>query len=254
MLLKHFFIPLSNYLAMNLIIDIGNSGTKLALYDKSKCILTTKYKSPTLRLLTDFTSGYNITGIILSSVGNKPTGPERFAHSVSARFVELTHKTKLPFKISYLTPETLGTDRIAAIAGVFKMFPGAKSLVIDAGTAITFDLIERDTYLGGNISPGIDMRFRALNRFTRRLPLLERRPEYPMPGKDTASAIVAGVIEGIVYEINEYIRTFEEKYRGINVVITGGDGLFLRERLNEKCIYSPEIVTDGLNYILECNA
>ena len=108
--------------------------------------------------------------------------------------------------------------------------------------------------MGGNISPGIDMRFRALNKFTGKLPLMSRADDFSSPGTNTGDAIIAGVVNGVVYEINEYIRTFEEKHKDLKVIITGGDSIFLRERIIEGSIYLPDIVTDGLNYILEYNA
>ena len=166
----------------------------------------------------------------------------------------LSYKSKLPFSIEYDTPETLGTDRIAAVAGAHRLYPGKDVLVIDAGTAITFDLLCGTTYKGGNISPGISMRFSALHQFTGRLPLIDRISEYTFPGRNTHDAIVAGVISGIIYEINEYIRTFEEKHPGIKVIISGGDGEILRDKISYSAEYLPDVVIDGLNYILEYNA
>jgi type III pantothenate kinase len=166
----------------------------------------------------------------------------------------LSHNSKLPFRNEYQTPETLGSDRIAAIAGAYFHFPGKKVLVIDAGSAITYDFLAGKAYKGGNISPGISMRFKALHKFTSKLPLASTTVKFYSPGRNTIEAITAGVINGIVYEINEYIRTFEKKHSEIVVVLTGGDSGYLKDRLNYKVNYMPDIVIDGLNYILECNA
>jgi type III pantothenate kinase len=166
----------------------------------------------------------------------------------------LSYKSKLPFKIEYNTPETLGTDRIAAVAGAFSLFPGSEILVIDAGTALTFEFLSTDTYKGGTISPGLTMRFKALNKFTDRLPLVSPTTNYSFPGQNTTDAIVAGVITGVVYEINEYIRTFENKHSDFNIILTGGDSEFLKDKINYQITYIPDIVIDGLNYILEYNA
>ncbi len=119
----------------------------------------------------------------------------------------------LPFKIEYETPETLGPDRIAAVAGAFNMFPGKEVLIIDAGTALTFDFLSGQCLQGGNISPGLTMRFKALNKFTDKLPLVSHQLKtFTFPGRNTTDAILAGVITGVTYEINEYIRTFENKH------------------------------------------
>jgi type III pantothenate kinase len=162
--------------------------------------------------------------------------------------------SKLPFRIEYETPETLGADRIAAVAGAFRIYPSEEVLIIDAGTAITFDFLSASQYKGGNISPGIAMRFRALNTFTDKLPLLSPTEEFHNPGRNTADAITAGVITGVIYEINEYIRTFEKKHADVKIILTGGDSGFLKEKIAGNVTYSPDIVTDGLNYILEYNA
>ncbi len=166
----------------------------------------------------------------------------------------LSHKSRLPFKIEYDTPETLGTDRIAAVAGAFNVFPGTDVLIIDAGTALTFEFLSDNIYKGGNISPGLTMRFKALNKFTDRLPLVSQSDDFTFPGRNTTDAISAGVITGMTYEINEYIRTFEKKHTDFKIILTGGDSEYLKDKINYQITYMPDIVIDGLNYILEYNA
>ena len=175
--------------------------------------------------------------------------------TVNIPFVhKLSHNSRLPFKNEYETPETLGTDRLAAVAGACFMFPGNDVLVIDAGTALTFDFLAGGIYHGGNISPGIRIRFKALNKFTGKLPLVSPTEKFRSPGRNTMDAIIAGVVTGVIYEINEYIRTFKENHTDCNVVLTGGDSRFLRNKINHKITYVPDIVMDGLNHILEYNA
>ncbi len=239
---------------MNLIIDTGNSGTKLVIMSENRKVSTERAENLSEQILDEFCSKNRIEKIIISTVTVTPVFLSGFAARRGALLHILSFRSKLPFPINYQTPETLGADRIAAIAGAFDLYPDSKILVIDAGTAITFDLLIDNKYEGGNISPGIDMRFRALNTYTGRLPLVNRSEFFTSPGINTRDAIIAGVITGVVYEINEYIRTFEEKHNGLKVIITGGDGLYLKERISESCIYLPDIVTDGLNYILEYNA
>jgi type III pantothenate kinase len=166
----------------------------------------------------------------------------------------LSHRSKLPFRIGYETPETLGTDRIAGVAGAFNLFPSSDLLVIDAGTAITYDFLSNGCYKGGNISPGLGIRFRSLNEYTGRLPLVAPADNFTFPGRNTTDSILAGVITGVTYEINEYIRTFEKKINDLKILLTGGDGGFLKSKINHQVTYVPDIVIDGLNFILEYNA
>jgi len=166
----------------------------------------------------------------------------------------LSYRSKLPFVIDYETPETLGTDRIAGVAGAFSIFPKSELLVIDAGTAITYDFLSEGIYRGGNISPGFNLRFKALHSFTGKLPLVSLTGNFTRPGRNTADAILAGVITGVTYEINEYIRTFEKKNTDFKIILTGGDSGFLKDKIKYQFTYMPDIVIDGLNYILEYNA
>jgi type III pantothenate kinase len=239
---------------MNLIFDIGNSGTKIAVYDSWKRITSFRLKELNCEELEKKMSAYIIEKAIISSVKNIPHFIVDLL-SVNIPFIHiLSHKSVLPFTIEYETPETLGPDRIAVVAGAMQAFPDSDLLVIDAGTAITFDFLYDRKFKGGNISPGIEMRFRALHKFTGKLPLVSRSENFTFPAVNTTDAIIAGVITGVTYEINEYIRTFEKRDKNLRILITGGDGRFLKEKISEKCIYMPDILMDGLNYILECNA
>jgi type III pantothenate kinase len=241
---------------MNLIFDIGNSSTKVALFDDQKKVRSFRTKhfhcDEIVRIFSPLQK--KIDKVIVSTVRDTPEFIIDLA-TLNIPFVHiLSHESKLPFKNEYQTPETLGPDRIAAVAGAYLHFPGKKILIIDAGSAITYDFLAGKVYKGGNISPGISMRFKALNKFTRKLPLASTTQKFHSPGRNTIEAITAGVINGIVYEINEYIRTFEKKHNEITVVLTGGDSGYLKERLDHKITYLPDIVIDGLNFILEYNA
>jgi type III pantothenate kinase len=239
---------------MNLIADIGNTSIKLALYDGRKKINVWRINDLTHKELEKELSGLYVERAIISSVRKLPLSiTDLFEASIP--FVHyLSTNSKLPFKIGYETPETLGPDRIAGIAGAFNLFPQSELLVIDAGTAITYDFLSSGIYRGGNISPGLNMRFKALNKFTGKLPMLTPAENFTNPGRNTADAILAGVIMGVTYEINEYIRTFEKKSTDNKILLTGGDGGFLKERITYQLTYMPDIVLDGLNYILEYNA
>jgi type III pantothenate kinase len=239
---------------MNLIVDIGNTNTKLAVYKGLEKISVSRISELSCEELEKELRGFKIKRAIVSSVKKFPPFISDLFFS-NIPFVHLlSHNSKLPFRIEYETPETLGTDRIAAVAGVYNLFHGANILIIDAGTAITFDFLLADIYKGGNISPGLAMRFKALNKFTERLPLVSPTEKYETPGQNTNDAITAGVITGVIYEINEYIRTFEKKHTDSKIVLTGGDSGYLKNKLDYQFSYMPDIVIDGLNIILEYNA
>jgi type III pantothenate kinase len=239
---------------MNLIVDIGNTSTKLAVYSNGERLSVSRIDELSCRELEKELSGYKIKQAIVSSVKKLPPFISDLL-LINIPFVHvLSYKSKLPFRIGYETPETLGTDRIAAVAGAFSLFPGAETMVIDAGSAITYDFISADLYRGGNISPGITMRFKALNKFTGKLPLVSPSEIFSFPGRNTTDAITAGVITGVTYEINEYIRTFEKKHIDLKVILTGGDSSYLKDKIDHQITYMPDIVIDGLNYILEYNA
>jgi type III pantothenate kinase len=239
---------------MNLIVDIGNTSTKLAVYEGQKKVQAYKINEISCEQLEKVLTGLKIKRAIVSSVKElQPFITDLLLRDIPFVHV-LSHKSKLPFRIQYETPETLGTDRIAAVAGAWWCFRKGNVLIIDAGTAITYDFLFGNSYKGGNISPGINMRFKALNEFTDRLPLVERTSDFSFPGMNTTDAILSGVVRGVTYEINEYIRTFKKEHKNTKVIVTGGDGVFLEEMLSHKTNYMPDIVTDGLNYILEYNA
>jgi len=238
---------------MNLIFDIGNTATKMAIYNGYEKITSFRTRQFSCEKLQEILSLYKINKAIVSTVRDIPEFIIDIA-TLDIPFVYvLSHHTKLPFKNEYETPETLGADRIAAVAGAFYMYPGRNVLIIDAGSAVTYDYLSGKTYKGGNISPGLSMRFKALHRFTKRLPHVSTTEKINSPGKNTLEAITAGVINGLIYEINEYIRTFEEKNIDFMVLLTGGDSGYLKERLSYKVSYQPDLVLAGLNYILEYN-
>lgn len=239
---------------MNLIIDIGNTSTKVAVYKGKDRISLSRISEVSCEELEEKVSGNNIKGAIISSVKKLPPYITDLLLSNIPSVIVLSPKSRLPLNIEYESPDTLGTDRIAAAAGAYNIFPGYEILVIDAGTAITFDFLSGNVYHGGNISPGLAMRFKALNIFTGRLPLVEPDDIYTFPGRNTTDAIRAGIITGVTYEINEYIRTFEKKHIRNKIILTGGDGEFLRHKINHSFTYMPDIVIDGLNFILEYNA
>ena len=171
------------------------------------------------------------------------------------QFIELDHLTPLPIANLYETPETLGKDRIAVAVGANELFPNQNVLVIDAGTAITYDFVSAENqYLGGNISPGLQMRFKALNQFTDKLPLVDSSAYFSEIGKNTKEAIRGGVQNGILFEIEKTIEIFAEKYEDLQVILTGGDSAFLSQMLNADVLVHLNLTLIGLNRILEFNS
>ena len=239
---------------MNVIYDIGNTVNKLAVYDKWVKIISLRTREHSCEKIREKTSPFRLDKMIICSVKDLP----EFLYdlmSVDIPFVHiLNNKSKLPFINEYETPETLGPDRLASVAGAMLHYPGEEVLIIDAGTAITYDFISGEKYKGGNISPGLTMRFRALHKFTHKLPLETVSGDFTFPGRNTADALRAGVITGVVYEINEYIRTFKKDHNKLKVILTGGDSEFLKDRIRYRAGHMPDLVLDGLNYILEYNA
>lgn len=239
---------------MNLVIDIGNTHTKLAWFEQGKLVNMLRYEAGSLTDINDLLNKNRAERAIVSSVGILDPKLIKEVKKKYENSIILDHKTPLPFHISYKTPHTLGHDRIAAAAGALFFYPGHDVLIIDMGTAITIDFITAaGEYLGGNISPGLNTRFRALNEFTAKLPLVSGDPKFPEFGTDTRTAIAAGVQQGIIFEIDRYMYDFARVYPNCEYMITGGDANFFVSKLNSPIFAVPELVLTGLNFILEYN-
>jgi type III pantothenate kinase len=239
---------------MNLVLDIGNTSAKAAIYNGHSLVKKERLETFDRASLESFLGKIHPSGAIVSSVVTEPADVISLVRERTKNVHHLTWRSEYPFKINYSTPETLGVDRLAAAAGALLKLAGHDLLVIDAGSAVTFDVVSGGEYLGGSISPGLAMRLRALHEFTGRLPLAELNESFSFPGKSTLDAIAGGVLMGLVFEINEYIRTFEKRYNALIPVITGGDGEKLSSLTEPRVICYPDLVSDGLNYLLEYNA
>lgn len=190
---------------------------------------------------------------VLSSVIEHPPGLEALL-AAQTRFVKLRYDTPMPVKIVYEKPETLGVDRMALASGAWETFPGMHSLVIGTGSAITYNFVnKRGEFLGGGISPGIDMRFRALHAFTDKLPLVPAEAHYSFIGYNTRQSILSGVLEGALAEVDGMIASYAARYRNFNVLLTGGNLEFFASRLKNKIFASPYLMYKGLKSIAELN-
>ena len=248
---------------MNLCIDQGNSRTKVALMtDEGKMINHFIYKSFSSAEVERLFDLYEITDSIISSVVNIEAAVVNTLHRRSQHFVLFDHNTPVPIINRYDTPQTLGQDRLAAAVGAKSLNPQENLLIIDAGSAITYDFVSAEgEYMGGNIAPGLKMRFVMLQRMTKKLPLVEvdENELIPLFGKNTRDAIAAGVIRGVAYEVKGYMRTLGEKVPHFRTFLTGGNAPFVlnnvRTSRTEKreIRYEKHLVLIGLNEILRYN-
>ena len=245
---------LEERIILNLIIEQGNTATKVAVFNYEEMLVSSVYESFQVSDLIPFLQKYPIEKGIMSTVAAHDDELIAFLKSNLRYFVCLNEQLRLPVTIQYDTPQTLGKDRVAAVVGAQFLQPGRDVLVIDAGTAITYDMLEASgVFIGGNISPGMTMRFRSLNQFTKRLPMVKEQGNIPFLGTSTDSAILAGVVNGIVYEMDAYITELREKYPDIFIFLTGGHSFYFERRLKNSIFAAINLVLIGLNRILEYN-
>jgi len=243
---------------MNLILDLGNSYTKTALFRGEKFFHLSSFKTDDsiLSKIKQIADKQLIKKVILSSVSSEFIELDNFFSENFDFFLKLDVNTKIPIKNIYETSETLGKDRLAAVIAANNIFPNSNVLVFDAGTALTIDFInERNEYIGGSISPGLNMRYKALHHYTKKLPELSINNNFDsFIGKNTNDSIITGVQTGILNEVEKYIEKYTERYSDLKVIFTGGDTYFFEKRIKNKIFADPNIVLKGLNIILNYNA
>jgi type III pantothenate kinase len=240
---------------LNLILDIGTSYIKTAIFSNSEIIFRESLPELSPEYIATISDNYpEISHSVISSVRKRDSALLEYLNKSFRIVIELSEKTPVPIKNLYKTPATLGYDRLAAVVGAITMFPENNILVIDIGSAVTIDFINRNNeYHGGNISPGMMMRYRALHEFTSNLPLEYPHDNQEFYGPDTSNAIISGVQNGLIFELEGYIQRFSEKEKDLKVIFTGGDGQFFAEKINFKVIIDPDLTLKGLNRILEFN-
>ncbi len=239
---------------MNLVIDMGNTMTKLAVFDRQMLQDFIRIEGAYMERILQFSGEFqSLKACIISSVSADPS-PLVSKLEQQMKCILLDHTTAVPFENNYSTPDTLGKDRLAGIAAAINLFPHEDVLVIDAGTAITFDLItSAGRYLGGAIAPGIAMRYQALHTFTGRLPLLNPSDHADLIGTDTSGSIHSGVLNGVISEVSGIIDEYLNVYSSLKIILTGGDHNFFDKRLKVKTFAAPNLVLEGLNIILNYN-
>ncbi|MDG1476321.1 MAG: type III pantothenate kinase [Vicingaceae bacterium] len=237
---------------MNFVIDQGNTLSKLAVFEQDKLVASKIFKELNIEKINSFISGYAIKNGIISSVRKNVDQNLLKKYNL----IHLSHATPIPLQINYKTPETLGVDRIAASVGANSLFSGNNLLIVDLGTCVTYDFINsKNEYLGGAIAPGFEMRFKALNYFTGKLPLVDFDiNKLKLTGDTTESSIISGVYNGMENEIGGVFNDYLTQYDDLKIVVTGGDiNLFDLEPKNR--IFADEfLVLKGLNEILNYNA
>lgn len=241
----------------NLVIDIGNTFTKVAVFKQDELLWTNHYKDINSDFADTLINQYQVNQAIISTVKRTE---EEWQPVLAEKISVIYFNRQMAAGINnlYRTPQTLGLDRLAAVLGAVKCFPLQNNLVIDSGTCITYEWVDKHfNYYGGSISPGIGMRYKAMNAFTEGLPLVEKDEQTDLEyGDDTISAMRSGVQTGIKYEVMGFIDHFSKQDNNINVILTGGDGIFLYTLLKNS-IFAPYIknepylVLKGLNAAIQ---
>ncbi|GGD19919.1 type III pantothenate kinase [Flavobacterium orientale] len=236
---------------MLLVIDIGNTRIKAAVFEQYT--LLDFVVSERIEVQNDidfFLKNFKIDSVILSSVSNFEYKKLFFPESIKVVIVD--NSSKMPFSNFYKTPKTLGIDRMVLAAGAVLQFPKKNRLVIDAGTCITYDFIdENDNYFGGAISPGLKLRYEALNNYTANLPLLRLESPEKVIGNSTNSAIHSGVVNGVIYEIDGFITNFINQNKNFTIILTGGDTDFLAKRLKSTIFANSNFLLESLAHLYQ---
>jgi type III pantothenate kinase len=236
-----------------LCLDFGNTRLKAALFKEHQLLQTFTLADHPVEQLQAIIEQHRPEASILSSVINHPAEMEAVLQK-HTRFHKLSHLSKLPFTIPVGKPETVGTDRLAIAAAAVHLFPNQHILVIALGTCITYNFINKDHQLvGGSISPGMEMRFRAMHEYTAKLPLVKGDWNVPLIGYDTVSNMQSGVILGMSKEINGMIDAYKERFSNFNAVLTGGNLPFFESHLKNEIFADPELIFKGLYAISQVN-
>ncbi len=236
---------------MNLVIDYGNSAAKVGIFDHQNLI--EKHTLTSSDLLEALLKRIEATNVIVSSVKEDPALILSWIPKSLKKFI-LTPELPLPIINLYATPSTLGMDRLASVCGAQQIFPWENCLAIDAGTCITYDFLDKDgQYRGGGISPGLNMRFKAVHTFTAKLPLVTSKENVQLIGNSTESCIQSGVVNGVVAEMDGIIERYRSEFKTVRVILCGGDARFFENQLKASIFASPELVLIGLNSILNYN-
>jgi len=239
---------------MRLCIDWGNTRVKAAIFQDDKMLKDFNFSDDeALTQIMELVSEYKPASAILCAVAPYP--PElKVLLQDHTKLVVLNSNTSLPIMNAYHSPDSLGADRLALAAAANNLYPEFDNLVISLGTAITYNFLPKNrAFRGGNITPGMDMRFRALKEFTANLPLVKQEGDLVLLGYDTETSIRSGVMMGIVAEMDGMINFYKEQYPTVNVTVTGGNAPLFTDKLKNKITSDPKLLMKGLHVILKHN-
>ncbi|MCK9163077.1 MAG: type III pantothenate kinase [Bacteroidales bacterium] len=244
---------------MRLVIDIGNTRTKIAVFSSSTLFLVEVYDNITVDDIKNIIKRFpTIRKSIYSSVADADSVKTEIQDYLkqNTKLINMNQDLSYPIINHYLSPKTLGKDRLAGVIGAKSLFAEDDCLVIDSGTCITIDFIDKsNNYYGGSISPGIKMKYKALNTFTESLPLInEKFQKEDIIGTDTQGSINSGVLNGTIMELQGFIRYYSSNYPDIKILFTGGDSRYLQSYFKKNTILEEHLVLLGLNIILDTNA
>jgi len=238
---------------MTLCFDFGNTRLKCAVFSDGEFLSEHILDSDDEATIQALIDKYHPQRSILSSVINHNPAIETLLQQ-STRFHRLDHQSKVPITTPVGKPETIGADRLALVVAAVTLFPGKNNLVIGLGSAITYNYVNKyKEFIGGGISPGMEMRFRSLQAFTAKLPLVKADWNFPLAGYDTRTNILSGVILGMAKEVDGMIGAYEEKYDNFNVLLSGGDSVYFTRHLKKKIFADPHLIYKGLYAISEFN-
>jgi type III pantothenate kinase len=240
---------------MLLVIDVGNTQIKAAVFEqntllKKEIIAYEDWQISLKKVIKKFSE---ISILVVASVG-KLEKSDFLTLDSGLNVYFITRDSKFPFNNLYASPSTLGIDRMILASGAVLQFPKKNRLVIDAGTCITYDFIDsNDNYLGGAISPGIRLRYDSLHNYTAKLPLLKKEKPVEIVGNSTLQSIHSGVINGVSFEIEGFINSVLDKNDNFIIILTGGDAVFLAERLKNTIFANPNFLLESLNQTFQYN-
>ncbi len=240
-------------MSTTLCFDFGNTRMKCAVFADGnflKELVLADDGEETIRAIID---EYHPDRSILSSVIDHNPAMEELLRQ-STRFHRLDHHSRVPVTTPVGKPDTIGADRLALVVAAVTLFPGKNNLVIGLGSAITYNYVNKyNEFIGGGISPGMEMRFRSLQAFTAKLPLVKADWNFPLAGYDTRTNILSGVILGMAKEVDGIIGAYEEKYDNFNVLLSGGDSVYFTRHLKKKIFADPYLIYKGLYAISTFN-
>jgi type III pantothenate kinase len=236
-----------------LCFDFGNTRLKYAVFEDQQQVAAAVLPTDEVAAVEALLQQYQPQKSILSSVINHNVAIEPLLQQ-HTKFHLLNHNTRLPFTTPVGKPETIGADRLALCAAAVQLAPGKNNLIIALGTCITYNFLNKyHEFLGGGISPGMDMRFKTLQTFTAKLPLIKEDWNFPLIGYDTRTNILSGVILGMAKEIDGFIDAYKERYGNFNVLLTGGNCAYFVPHLKNQIFADPDLLFKGLYAISEYN-